>query len=73
MVIVDRYLANSARKRHRKLATRVHVAKEHVSNGVAGLAAGEPRLQDDRHVLGNPINREWRPFINTTTVGFPVA
>ena len=48
MVVVDRDLAEAARERDRELAARVDLAEQHVGDGVAGLDAREPGLEDRR-------------------------
>ena len=46
MVVVDRDLADRARKADGQLAGRVVVAEQHVGNGVAALDAGVPGFQN---------------------------
>ena len=58
-----RHLADRARERDRQLASGVHVAEQHVGDRVPGLGTWKPRLEDRRHVLGDPADRQ-RPAVH---------
>ena len=58
VVVVDRHLADAARERDRQLAAGVDLAEHHVGDRVAGLDAGEPRLEDRRRVVDHAAERQ---------------
>ena len=57
VVVVERNLPHVAGEGHAQLAAGVDVAEQHVADGIGGLAAPEPHVQDGRHVLLLPIQR----------------
>ena len=73
MVVVDRRLAELAREGRGQLPARVDRAEEDVGEGVAGLDAGEPGLDQRRRAPSTRVRSSGRPLKSTTTTGLPVA
>ena len=62
VVVVDRHLADVAREGDRQLAARVDLAEHDVGDGVAGLDAAEPGLEDRRRG-GVDLRQRQRPAV----------
>ena len=58
VVVVDRHLADPPREGDGQLAARVDLAEHDVGDRVAGLDAGEPRLEDRRRVVVDAAQRQ---------------
>src|SRR6476661_10414231 len=59
MIIIEWNLAHGTGKRHRQLSAWIHFAEEHVGDGIAGLAAAKPCLENGGGIRCHPIDREW--------------
>jgi hypothetical protein len=71
--VVKRLLPHARWETRRKLARWVHVAKEHIGDGVARFDARAPGLEDRRHMARSPLQFKGRPARTTRITGLPVA
>src|SRR5262252_3259197 len=63
VVVGDRQLTDRAREAHRKFASRVVIAEQHVGNGRAGLLPQIEAFENRRDFLGDVVDRE-RPAVD---------
>ena len=61
VVVENGQVADGAREADGELAAGIGVAEEDVGDGVAGLLAEVPALEDDRHVRDEVVDRERTP------------
>ena len=58
MVVEQGYLPHVFRESHGQLTAWVHVAEQHVANGIGRFAATEPYVQDGGHMFLLPGERQ---------------